>query len=261
MKDILTKILILLPFFFSSPAQALSVKHNFTSFIGMFNTSVTEFTYEINAKKYKIDTKIDSQGMFDTLYPFSARYITSGRTEGEAFVTESYKYTTHSRFSKRSKELLYDGNGIAYKSISTKNKRRKIKDIPPHDDTQGTVDLQTAVAALAKHYAKTKNCNLKVKVFDGKRRFDMIFKNVNVEKIEANEYSPYHGEALKCLMYIENKEDKGDDLLFEMNEENPLLFWLMEDNQTKAAFVAKIKLENTPFGEMNVYTTKIEVKK
>jgi len=71
--------------------------------------------------------------------------------------------------------------------------------------------------------------------------------------------SPYYGSAVKCLMYIDKLKEEGDDLLWKMTSESPVYIWIMEDAAGRAPFIARIKIENTPLGEMNVYTTKIEV--
>ena len=62
-------------------------------------------------------------------------------------------------------------------------------------------------------------------------------------------------------MYIDKLGDDGDDLLWQLSSERPVYFWILRDSTTAAPFIARIKIKETPLGEMNVYTTKIEVKK
>ena len=62
-------------------------------------------------------------------------------------------------------------------------------------------------------------------------------------------------------MYIDKLKEDGDDMLWQLTSDSPIYFWIMKDKNTQAPFIAKINVEDTPLGEMNVYTTNIEVTK
>ena len=264
MKDILTKktLYALMFWLFSpQPAASLSVKHHFEVSIGLFDASSADFEYRLDQENYAVYSYIYTRGMFDTLYPFAARYATTGKFSGGKMLTQTYSYNSKSRFSQRTKEVIYSSKGIPLQIISSKNGREKVKKVKTTADTTGTTDLQTVVAAVVRRYNTAKTCDAVFKVFDGKSRFDVIFKDLGPDEIPAAENSPYHGTAAKCSMYIDKLKEEGDDLLWKMTSESPVYFWIMEDNAARAPFIARIKVENTPLGEMNVYTTKIEVKK
>ena len=97
-----------------------------------------------------------------------------------------------------------------------------------------------------------------MQVFDGKRRYDVIFKDEGKEEIFANEYSSYSGYATKCSMYIDKLASQGDDLLWELTSERPIYFWILE--QQNKPFIARINIKETPLGELNVYTTNVNIK-
>ncbi len=262
MKDILTKkalLVLFFCFFGIQSAKALSVKHHFTAVVGPFNASTADFKYELNNTFYAVHSNIYTHGLFDTLYPFSAHYATTGSSKNNKFKTDTYSYKSKSRFSTRTKEVIYSSNGVPLQIISSKNGREKVKEIKNKENIADTTDLQTVVAKIVRQYHKTKNCNAKMKVFDGKRRFDVIFKDLGSDEIGQDEKSPYFGKAVKCSMYIDKLKEEGDDLLWKMTSESPVYFWIMQDNTRKAPFIARISVEKTPLGEMNVYTTKIEV--
>ena len=62
-------------------------------------------------------------------------------------------------------------------------------------------------------------------------------------------------------MYIDILGAEGDDLLWQLSSDRPIYFWILKDAASGAPFIARVKINETPLGEMNVYTTKIEVKK
>ena len=129
MKDILTKktiyLLLLAALFFSLPANALSVKHSFNAFIGPFNASVADFEYQLTDSRYAVYSNIKTHGLFDTLYPFEALYSTTGFLKKDKMQTDTYKYQSKSRFSKRTKDVIYSSKGIPLQIISTKNGKEK----------------------------------------------------------------------------------------------------------------------------------------
>lgn len=264
MKDILTKKTLYALMFWLLSAQtaaALSVKHFFDVSVGLFDAGSADFEYQLTNYNYAVHSNIYTRGMFDTLYPFAAHYATTGKFSNGKMLTQTYSYNSKSRFSKRTKEVIYSSKGIPLQIISSKNGREKVRKVKNSDNISGTTDLQSVVAAIVRQYNTAKTCNALLQVFDGKRRFDVIFKDLGPDEISVTEKSPYHGKAVKCSMYIDKLKEEGDDLLWKMTSESPVYFWIMEDTASQAPFIARIQVENTPLGEMNVYTTKIEVKK
>ncbi len=246
--------------FLTFPAQAVQVEHNFTVILGPFNASDTKFTYKIDKKNYAIQSEVKTAGFFHTVYPFKAVYSTTGKLKNNEFETTSYKYESQSRFNKRTKELVYNNQGQPIYRLSSKNDKTKKVEITPDINNKDTTDLQTVFAKLAKQYNEFKFCDSRMEVFDGKRRFDVIFKDEGKEDLTANEFSPYQGTAAKCSMYIDKLNSKDDDLLWELTSKHPVYFWILEDKETKAPFIAKILVEDTPLGRLDVYTKEIKTK-
>lgn len=264
MKDILIKkiiVFLLIWGIFPSTARAISLKHHFSTTVGIFDAARADFEYDLSGGNYSVKSNIYTNGLFDTLYPFKAHYATTGLVKKHSMQTQTYSYQSQSRFSKRTKNVIYDNKGIPQKIVSTKNGKEKIKSIKNYSNIDDTTDLQTVVAKIAKQYTEQHHCNATMKVFDGKRRFNVIFKDLGQENIEQNQNSPYYGKAVKCSMYIDRLKEEGDDMLWKMTSDSPVYFWIMQDEKTQAPFIAKVYVEDTPLGEMIVYTTKTEVKK
>ena len=241
-------------------AQALNVRHDFTAFIGPFNASTAEFEYDLQPKNYAVRSTVRTNGTFNVLYPFEAKYFTGGKIENDFLETSAYHYTSQSRFNKRTKEMIYNDEGQPVFAISTKNGKEKKKEIEPTPETEDTTNLQTVLAAIAHQYNNLRFCDSRIPIFDGKKRYDVIFRDEGTEDLPKSKYSPFSGKAAKCSMYIDKLGAEGDDLLWQLSSDRPIYFWIMEDEKAKAPFIARIKINETPLGEMNVYTTNIEVK-
>lgn len=203
---------------------------------------------------------VRTNGTFGFLYPFEANYYTGGSIEGDRLETSAYRYTSQSRFNKRSKVMIYNEDGQPVLPSAAK-RQGKEKEIEATADSKNTTNLQTVLAAIARQYNLVGFCDSRIPIFDGKRRFDAIFRDEGKEEIKANEYSAFAGRAAKCSMYIDKLGAEGDDLLWQLSSDRPIYFWILKDAASGAPFIARVKINETPLGEMNVYTTKIEVKK
>lgn len=254
MKKFLFFLVILL---LTRNVHAFTLEHEFDVFIGKFNASRTNFTYTLSDKFYELKSDVKTYGTFDTLYPFQAIYSTSGTIDGDVLTTRYYRYTAKSRFNTRAKELVYDENGVPLYNISSKNKKERKREIDKSIDIEGTTDLQTVFAEMVKQFNKTKTCDSRMEVFDGKRRFDVIFKTEGVEEIKADKYMKFSGEATKCIMYIDGLGNKGADLLMELSLDRPVYFWVMEYGEKKRPFIARAEIEKTGYGRLVVYTRKV----
>ena len=96
----------LLTLFFPNFAQAFSVKHDFFVTIGIFDASKTEFTYTLNKNNYKIFSKVMTNGFFNTIYPFEAKYTSSGIIKNSQMTTTDYNYESKSKYNSRTKLII-----------------------------------------------------------------------------------------------------------------------------------------------------------
>ena len=256
MKKITLFVAVILNFI--SSVKAAEVTHEFKVFIGPFDASRTTFSYTLTPNSYSVKSEVKTAGMFNSLYPFKAKYFTDGKIKNNQLETAHYHYSSQSRFNNRHKELVYNEQGIPVYRISGKNNKEKKVKLEDSPKNQGTTDLQTVFAELAKQYNEVRFCDSRMQVYDGKRRFDVIFQDEGKEEISANEHSPYSGQATKCSIYIDKLGEKGDDLLWQLTSDRPIYFWILE-HQGKP-FIARVLVKETPLGRLEVYTSKVSVK-
>ena len=77
-------------------------------------------------------------------------------------------------------------------------------DTPLGDDLiAGTVDPTSAVLTLMQTLAANGSCEARIRVFDGKRRYDMVSRHGGDWLLKATDYNAYGGPASECVVAIE----------------------------------------------------------
>lgn len=259
MKKLLSIIILFLLFIIKN-TSAFEVNHELSITLGAFDAGRSSLSYNLTPKSYQVKSSIRTHGFFNTMYPFQANYSTTGKITKNKLQTSEYHYSSQSRFNRRTKELIYNDKGIPTYRISSKNNKSKKSEIKNTEKYQGTTDLQTVLAEFIKQYNELKFCDSRMEVFDGKRRFDVIFKDEGQESIQPCTENGYSGVAAKCSMYIDKLNSDDDDLLWQLTSERPVYFWILETPETYKPFIAQIRIKNTPLGKLDVCTTNITIK-
>lgn len=237
-----------------------TVEHHLNAEIGIFDAARITMSYELKNNTYKFSSVVKTAGMFGKLYLFEALYSSHGFFKNRHAVTRNYSYETKSSSHTRTKQLVFDENGILDYRLSSKDGKPKRVDITLPDTPFDASDLQTVFAMLARQIKEDKFCDMQKIVFDGKKNYKVVIKDEGKEKL-SDEDIPYSGDSLKCSLYISSLEkEEDDDLLWNTTADRPIYFWVLEDNQTKLPFLAKIEIKSTPLGKLKAYTTGISIK-
>jgi hypothetical protein len=73
----------------------------------------------------------------------------------------------------------------------------------PADMTMATVDPPSAMVTLMETLGSTGRCDATVKVFDGKRRYNLVSRHAREVELTRTRYAPYSGPAVECRVEIE----------------------------------------------------------
>lgn len=238
------------------PAEALRVTQKMQTEIGIFDACEQTISYGFYGDKdYDFKTSIRTTGTFGTLYPFRAEYHSVGTYNKGRFMPQNYFQEAFSRFRHRTKEIVYE-KGIPQRRISTKNDKKRIDKIITDAQYGDHIDLLSTFAMLAEQFIREDSCNFEHYSFNGKRYTVSKVKDLGKERIKTPLFT---GRARKCEYYIELTEDATASFL--LDESAPIYFWVAKDPKTKAPFIARVKVDDTPFGELEAVTTELEVKK
>lgn len=250
----LSIILAGLCFFCSFGATAKTLEHYMQTRIGVFDACSQTFTYSfLQNKKYDVKTTLETKGTFGVFYPFKGMYHAYGYYDKDAFKPENYFYETDS-FRHRTKEIVYE-NGVPQYRISVKDKRKRKDAIHINEKYAFSHDLLSVFAGLVNRVINRQDCNFEQYSFNGKKYSLVTGEFVKNEFLQT----PYFaGNAMKCRLAMQVLDDTEAGFFFDKDEK--IDYWILKEPKTGLPFVAKVFVASTPLGQLESYTTKIEVK-
>jgi len=236
---------------------ALSLRQTMDVHIGIFDAATVSLDYQEKNGHFDINTVVKTANLFDTLYPFTAHYMSKGKMSDVTMVPELYETKTKSRNHTRNKKIFYNEKGIAYKRISGKDNKIKEFPIVGVSKTASAADLQSVFAELIHQFARKGQCNMVREIDDGKKHYNMISKSKGKQKRFFDYYNKEDTAEL-CVVYIENLADNNDNILWDISADRPIKLWVKHDEKTKMPIILEIGIDSTPLGALKTVPTSIE---
>ena len=238
---------------------AAELKQEMDVSVGVFDAAKVSLAYTEANGVFDITSKVLTQNLFDTLYPFEGSYKSKGQILTKGVKPEIYETQSKTRSHIRGKTIFYDKSGKPYKRVSFKDKKQntvRIDDVP---ETADAADLQSVFAELLINFKKTGGCVLKREVYDGKKHYNVIV----ADKGTYKRYFDFTGQeerARKCQVYIENLKENNDNILWDVSADKPINFWVGTEKKSKMPFILEIGIDSTPLGALKVLPRTLETK-
>ncbi len=153
--------------------------------------------------RYDIFAEGRTRGVLETLVPWEGTFATKGWVlKGGKLQPELHRSTAVWRGEEDIKEYSYGKDG-SFKSLVVKNHNEPIEEGDTDDEvTQGTIDVLTSTLAMLQNIDKGGECAGTSEVFDGKRRFEMIFNHEGHQDLKRSGYNVYEGPSTKCTVEV-----------------------------------------------------------
>lgn len=173
-------------------------------YAGGIDAVKAELTVGLESKdRYSVVFNAETTGFLGNLVPWSGVFETHGwRLKDGANAPEQHKTTSIWRGEADSHEYKYkkDGTFVGMKSI-VEGEDVTPKDLTP-ELTDGTTDILTATLAVMEKIAENGACEGSSEVFDGARRFELVFLHEADEDMTATKYNAYQGPAVRCTTEV-----------------------------------------------------------
>jgi len=216
-----------------------------------------EATLDMSMGKTNYNMNLDAktEGFIGSLFPWSAKYNTAGTTGKDGKLTPtSHEESSTWRDNTKVTKINYDKNGNVKKKIVNKDGKTQEESNVDKLLSGNAVDVLTGVLNMIQIVKNSNECNGKIPVFDGKRKFNINLKNEGKETIEPSEYSIFSGEAIKCTLTVEpvsgfkEKDQKRGWMAVQNHtkEYNKLpTLWLAKTEKSKELIPVRLQLASS----------------
>lgn len=153
--------------------------------------------------RYLIFMGAKTYGMLGKLAPWHGTFESEGWVEKSGLKPEIHRSVTTWRSEEEINTYNYNRDG-SFGSFVVKEHDKTEEEVVEVEDelTQGTIDAFTAGLKVFESVAAGEECNGTSEVFDGKRRFEQVFKYIGQEALTSTKYNIYTGTASECTLEI-----------------------------------------------------------
>ena len=183
----------------AAPAVALDYK----IYIGGLEALAATVTIDSDPSRYEVRIDAQTAGMIAKMFPWIVKIQSTGNMAGDHLQPLQHEQTTNFQGKDRSVILDYDGHGGFLDRRVVPDAHEDERDQVPPELTRNTLDIASAILAGLKKVDQTGSCDGRVPVFDGRRRFDLVYSDDGHEHLDGSDVAVYQGDALRCAIRVE----------------------------------------------------------
>jgi len=160
--------------------------------------------------KYAVSLYAKTHGLLGKLAPWFGTFESKGWLNASVQSAKPEKHISSTSWKDELEVKTYryaqDGTFMGY-SVKDEDEDGSIKKT---DDklTQQTTDILSATLEAMMQVAATNKCEGQSEVFDGKRRYKLIFDHKKEALLTKSKYNVYEGKAIECTVRVEPKGGK-----------------------------------------------------
>lgn len=185
------------------------IKVSYGVYAGGFRALDVAMTLDSTENGYNIGMRAVPFGVIGSLLPWAGEYVTTGKivkdtAKAPRLVPEKHAKISRWREDNDQDYFTYGKDGVltGHKRIEILHSVRREKDIPLDPEFhKDSVDLLTGVVQMLVNVnssGKGVTCDAAPVIFDGKRRFQLKFREIGTETLVKGKYNMTSGVARLC---------------------------------------------------------------
>lgn len=219
--------------------------------------------------RYSTTLTAKTYGLLGRLAPWQGTFESHGWRgdviKGRPNKPELHKSTATWRGEDEIKEYSYkkDGSFNEYRITDDKYDGAP-KEVDP-ELTQGTTDILTSTLNTMQLIAAGNDCEGTSEIFDGKRRFKMVFRQKDEVELKASKWNAYAGPAIQCTVEVQPvagkwyEKPRGWMSIQEQGRARGTMptVWFARINEDKPAIPVKVRVK-TSYGTLFMHMTQYD---
>ena len=203
---------------------------------------------------YEMKTEGETAGIVNTFFPWKARSESRGTSRKGRLVPAQYRSWSHFRDNTQEIEVQY-GSEIPRTEVRGEILTEGKRDPVPAALQRNTLDPLTAIAELTRRGAGRGVCEGRWPIFDGLRRYDLLYDNLGPTEVPVSDNDPWQGPGTLCRVRfdVQAGQWRGE----ERPEEDPsqVLVWLQPLLPGMDPIPVRFRVES-PKGALDVHLVK-----
>ena len=250
-----------------TPLKTNQQKLRYNVFAGGLHTLDAHLMIDLHPKdRYNIELKAKTYGLLGKLAPWEGKFESHGWNDDNIFKPEWHQSTAIWKKEEEIKRYSYkkDGSFNEYRITDDEN------DGSPREVdkklTDQTSDVLTSTLNTLQMAAVNEKCEGTSDIFDGKRRYQLVFNPKKTVTLEKSRYNAYGGPALECTVEVKpvagkwHEKPRGWMSIQEQGRERGTMptIWLAEISEGQPAVPVKVRVKTaygTLFMQMTDYET------
>ncbi|MGH1404145.1 MAG: DUF3108 domain-containing protein [Alphaproteobacteria bacterium] len=179
-------------------------KMNYDVYAGGIHAVKADMKLDFREKgRYLMEFSAETRGLLGSLAPWKGSFKSQGwALRGGKRVPELHESVAAWRDEHEVKSYNYTKDG-GFQDLVTSYEGKKPKTkIPDEELTKGTTDALTATLLVMEHVSDGGDCAGEAEVFDGKRRYKLIFRHSRFVMLDKSKYNAYKGPAAECTAEV-----------------------------------------------------------
>ena len=212
---------------------------------------------------YSMFFNAETKGFLGSLVPWSGSF----ESRGWAFrdgrrVPEIHQSIAMWRDEKETKTYDYGKDG-SFKGLSELYTGKKLRKVKYEEElVKGTTDALTATILVMEKVSDGGNCEGESEVFDGRRRYKLIFHHQGFVVLKKTRYNAYGGTAVECTVEVEpmagawHKKPRGWLSIQEQGRERGMMptVWLAQVVENSVVVPVRVRVK-TAYGTLFMHMT------
>lgn len=216
--------------------------------------------------RYKMFFDAETRGLLGSLAPWSGSFESSGWVmAGSKRQPELHESIAIWRDEREVKSYNYGRDG-SFKNLVTKYTHKKPRvEEPDPELTKDTTDALTATILVMEKVANSGKCEGTSEVFDGKRRYKLVFLHQRYVQLEKTRYNAYSGPAAECTVEVIpisgawHKKPRGWLSIQEQGRDRGMMptVWIAQVTPYAVAVPVRVRVK-TAYGTMFMHMSSYE---
>lgn len=246
----------------AAAAQPERLKLSYALYVG--GMSALDGAVELTSRPggYEVNLAAETKGLIGWLTEWRTRSVSRGAWRGDAAATQEHESHNLWRGQTRSVSLRYDAARAASVTAAP-DAADDDRDPIPAEMLRATLDPLSGFVEVMEALRRGEGCGRTIAAFDGRRRFDMRFRDFGAETLPSGGYASFDGKARRCAVEyvaIAGYKRSPERNMFWRNsggERPPVQVWFAE--VAPGAPPAPVRMEaETPFGSVVAHLRGVE---